>query len=48
MIPLNVSHYYYPTIDTHRGGEGGMKQHPPGKFSKNLLIKSKNAIKKPQ
>jgi hypothetical protein len=26
-------------INDHCGGEGGMKQHPPGKFLKNLLIK---------
>jgi hypothetical protein len=27
------------SIDAHKEGGKGMKQHPSGKFSKNLLIK---------
>ncbi len=40
---LNVITFVGTSMDAHRGGgvrgEGGMKQNPPGKFSKNLLIK---------
>ncbi len=35
---IGSTHNSDASIDAHRGG-GGMKQHPPGKFLNNLLIK---------